>query len=91
MTEATYKLWTTLTQPVLIKGIPLDYGAFLLLSGAVIYTFSFNNYYLAAAYIIFAYGKGLILTKSDAQWFMVALSNVRYFAIRPFRRWRYVA
>lgn len=91
MQAAKYKVWVTLTEPVLIKGVTLDYGLFLLLSGALCYTFSFNNYYVAGAYITMAYITGIIITRKDKNWFMVALLNLRYFRVRPFRRWRYVA
>lgn len=91
MTNKKYKVWTTLTEPVLIKGVSLDYGLFLLLSTALIYTFSFNNYYVASCYIVVAYITGILATRRDKNWFLVVLLNVRYFGIRTFRRWRYVA
>ena len=91
MHASKYKVWTTLTEPILIKGISLDYGLFILMSGALIYTFTFNNYYVAGAYIALAYIAGVIITRKDKNWFMVALLNLSVLGIRPFKRWRYVA
>jgi type IV secretory pathway VirB3-like protein len=89
MNIVKYKVWTSLTQPIMLKGISLEYGGFLLVSFLVVNTLTMNSFYVSVPYAIAAYFFGLLKSKQDKNWFRVVLICLVFYGQKPFRRWRY--
>ena len=90
MSYGTYKIWRSLTEPLIYHGITFDYVIALCLFSMGTFVFSFNS--VIATLTVFLVGLilGIVLSRKDKRWFSILIVNLRHFGVNIFRRVKYV-
>jgi type IV secretory pathway VirB3-like protein len=92
-----HRVFFSLSQPVLIAGIPFNYALFILSTSGIgqLYIGTFVGLKATITIFFFAavlYGVGLVRTKKDSRWFSVWLAAMKFNAANSFKKTvRYVA
>lgn len=90
MDKTRYKVWRSLTEPIIYHGITFDYVVALCLFCMTVYVFSFNSLIVTFGSFLIGLVFGYVMSRRDKRWFGILLINIRHFGARAFGRTRYV-
>lgn len=86
----TYKVWKSLTEPIMLKGITFDYLVILVGLSVTMHFFTFGGFVVPIVILLLGLVVGYVMSRKDKRWFSVVRVNTRHFGTKVFRRRRFL-
>lgn len=85
-----FKIWRSLTEPLMYHGITFDYVVALIAFSMVTYVYTLNSVIITIIVFVIGLIFGVIMSRRDKRWFSIIRVNLRHFGIKAFRKVKYV-
>jgi type IV secretory pathway VirB3-like protein len=86
----SYKIWHSLTEPLIFKGVPVEYLLVVLTVTGFIAIIPIAPVWLVGSVLVTTFVIGIVMTRKDKRWFSIFYTLITRVGIRAFRRTRYV-